>query len=150
MKAPKRYFLPKRNPKTHAEHRREVFWQISVPLVVGILLLLAAVGAIIFSATQSVFELDRWADVSLLWLIMPSLFFALIILIILIGFIYAITLLLRVTPRYTYIVQQYFEIGKGKVSQISNRIIEPIIKARSSWAVVRRVGKLGSRPADEQ
>lgn len=134
-----------RNPKTYAEHRGQVFWQITLPLVIGILLLLGAVAVIILSATQPVTDLGRWADVSLMWLILPSLFFALILLIILIGFVYLISSLLRLIPHYALIVQLSFEAGKNKVSQLSNLSIEPIVRMRSTWASVRYAVRLGKK-----
>lgn len=145
MDTPSRHQYPERNPMTHAEHRREVFWQITLPLVIGILLLLAALAAIIFSVIQPVTDVGRWADVSLMWLILPSLFFALIILVIMIGLVYAVSQLLRIIPRYARIIQLYFEQGKGKVSQLTNLIVEPILRINSVWAAARRAGKLGSR-----
>jgi len=149
MDTSRRTVYPERNPKTHAEHRREVFWQITLPLVIGSLLLLAAIAAIILSATQPVTDVGRWADVSLMWLIMPSLFFALIILVILIGFVYAISLLLRVIPRYACTVQLFFEKGKGKISQITNLIVEPILRIHSIWAAARRATRLGKNEIRE-
>lgn len=128
-----------RNPKTHAEHRREVFWQITLPLLLGILVLLAGVGAIIFSAIQPVTDLERWADVSLMWMILPSLFIALLVLVILSGFVYAVSFVYRLIPRYARIVQLYFELGKSKISQLSNLTIEPIIRLDTLWARVRYV-----------
>lgn len=149
MDGSNRHLLPERNPKTHAAHRREVFWQILLPLLIGFLFVLAAIAAIVFFAAQPASELDRWADVSLIWLILPSLFIALIILVILIGFVYAITLLLRLTPRYARIVQLYFEIGKARISQVSNLTIEPILRIRSLSAVLRRFGRWRSERADQ-
>jgi hypothetical protein len=149
MDAQNQSFHLERNPKTHAEHKREVFWQITLPLLIGILLLLAAVAAIILSATQPVTDLGRWADVSLIWVILPSLFFALILLIILIGFVYLISYLLRLIPRYALIVQHYFELAKNKVSQLTNLSIEPIFRMRSIWAAVRYAATLGRKQKDE-
>jgi hypothetical protein len=134
-----------RNPKTHAEHRREAFWQITFPLLMGILLLLAAVAVIILSATQAVTDVGRWADVSLMWLILPSLFFTLILLALLIGFVYLISILLRLIPHYALILQLYFEAGKNKVRQLSNQSIEPIVRIRSTWAAVRYAARLGKK-----
>lgn len=139
-----------RNPKTHAEHKREVFWQITLPLVFGILLILAAVGAIIFSASQPVTDVGRWADVSLIWLILPSLFFALILIILLAGFIYLVTMLLRFIPRYTVIVQLYFEQARSKISQIANMSAEPLIRLNSVWAAIRYATERGHKPSHDQ
>jgi len=139
-----------RNPKTHAEHRREVFWQITLPLVLGVLLILAVVGAIIFSVTRPVTDVGRWADVSLIWLILPSLFFALIILIVLAGLIYAITFLQRLVPRYTLIIQVYFEKARAKVSQLLNLSTEPILRINSIWAAIRYATERGNKPSKQQ
>ena len=139
-----------RNPKTHAEHRREVFWQITLPLGFGILLVLAAVAAIILSATQPATDLGRWADVSVMWLILPSLFFALILLIILIGFIYLISYILRLVPHYARILQIYVEFWKTKISQLLNRSIEPILRMSSIWAAIRYATGRGRRLEHEQ
>jgi hypothetical protein len=150
MDTPIKSLYPERNPKTHAEHRREAFWQITLPLIVGILLLLAAVAAIILSATQPVADLGRWADVSLMWMIMPSLFFALIMLVIMAGLVYAISLLLRIVPRYAHIIQLFFEQGKGKISQITNLMTEPVLRINSVWAAARRAVRLGKKDVQEQ
>jgi uncharacterized membrane protein YhdT len=149
MDTPRKPVYPERNPKTHALHQREVFWQISLPLVIGILVLVAAVVAIVLSATQPVTDLGRWADVSLMWIILPSLFFALIMLAITIGLVIGVSLLLRIVPRYARILQLYFELGKGKVSQLTNLLAEPILRVKSIWASVRRAGRLGRKEAQE-
>ncbi len=149
MDTAKKIPFPERNPKTHAEHRREVFWQITLPLIISVLLILAAIGAIIFSVTQPATQLERWADVSLMWLILPSLFFALIILVVLVAFVYAITLLLHVTPRFARLVQYYFEIGEAKVRQVTNWLAEPFLRVESFLAVLRWIGRRGKQPVDE-
>src|SRR5512143_3088678 len=115
MDAANKHLLPERNPKTHAEHRREVFWQITIPLVSGSLLILAAIVAIIFFATQPAPELDRWASVSLMWLIFPSLFIVLIMLVVLISIVFAVTVVLQKTPRFARMLQLYAEVAESKV-----------------------------------
>ena len=149
MDTSRRSVYPERNPKTHAEHKREVFWQITLPLVIGILLMLAALGAIIFSVAQPVTDVGRWADVSLVWMIAPSLVFALIILVIMIGLVYAISRLLGIIPRYALIIHLFFERIKGKVSQLTNLMVEPILRINSAWAAARRAGRLGKKEAHE-
>jgi hypothetical protein len=150
MDTQSRFSHLERNPKTHAEHRREVFWQITLPLVFGILLVLAAVIAIILSATRPVTDLGRWADVSLMWLILPSLFFALLLLILLVGFIFLCSFLLRLVPHYAHILQIYFELAKTKISRLANGSIEPILRISSIWAAMRYAIGRGTRREHEQ
>ena len=148
MEAPKKIVLPERNPLTHAQHRKDVFWQITIPMMVGILLVLIAVTVVLLSATHATTNLSRWADVSLIWLILPSLLIAFIFLIILIAFTYLITVVLRITPPYAHLIQLYFETGKYKISFYSDKITEPFIKTRSMWAVIRHPGRYGKHSPD--
>jgi len=148
MDTPNKLMVPERNPLTHAKHKREVFWQILLPMLIGVLLVLTVAFVIIFGF-QSSSDLSRWADVSTIWLILPSLFITLIFLIILSAFVYLITFVLRITPRYTLIVQLYFEIAKHKVTYYSNRITEPIIKTKGIWAVVRHPGRFVKHPVQD-
>lgn len=145
-----RSFLLERNPKSHAEHKREVFWQITVPMLVGILVILAAVGAIIFSATQPVMDVERWADVSLMWLILPSLFFALLFFFLLAGLIYAVIYIMHVIPHYTLVIQLYLEKARGKISQLANMGVEPILRISTIWAAIRYATERGKKPAHDQ
>jgi hypothetical protein len=138
-----------RNPKTHAEHRREVFWQITLPMLLGILLILAVVGLIIFLTIQPVTDVGRWADVSLIWLILPSLFLAFLLLIILIAFIVLVSYILRLIPPYALIVQLYIEQFKGKLAQIFNLSVEPILRMKTIWTAVRYATRLGKKEAQQ-
>jgi hypothetical protein len=138
-----------RNPKTHTEHRREVFWQITLPLVIGILLVLAAVAAIIVSTVQPVSDVGRWADVSLMWLILPSLFLAFILLVILIGLIVLASYLLRMIPPYALVVQLYIEQAKDKISEFFNLSVEPILRVKTIWAAARYATRLDKKEADK-
>ena len=138
-----------RNPKTRAEHKREVFWQITVPLVVGILIILAAVGAIVFFTVQPVTDVGRWASVSLMWLILPALFFAFLILALLAGLIFAISYLIRKLPHVTLVIQLYFEQARSKVSQVLDMTTSPIIRINSLWAAIRYATERGRKPNGE-
>jgi len=93
-----KFQVPERNPATHAIHRREVFWQITFPLIIALLLILGLVGVVIFAGFQGLGEVSRWADVSLIWLLLPALVVVLVMLLMLSGVVYLITRLLAI-PR---------------------------------------------------
>jgi hypothetical protein len=149
MQNTNKLILPERNPVTHARHRREVFYQITLPLLIGLLLLIVFFVFILLTVTQGGSTLQRWADVSLIWLIIPALFFTLIILVMMGAFIYLITFLLRLIPGYAHIGQMYLEMVKTRVGKITDLIVEPFLRTRSGWAVLRQAGKLGRHPLDE-
>jgi len=149
MDSPNKIVLPERNPETHAEHKREVFWQITIPMGIGVLLVLLATFGVVVAATQPVSELSRWADVSLIWLIIPALFVGLIFLAVIAGIIYLIIIVLQMTPRYARLIHNYLEIGKHKLFRISDQITGPIVKTKGIWAVVRHPGKFVNRQQDD-
>ncbi|MEJ2708752.1 MAG: hypothetical protein P8074_14145 [Anaerolineales bacterium] len=123
--------LPERNPETHEAHRREVLWQVMVPLIVGVLVLLALA---VLSATGGTEQVSRWGDVSLIWLILPMLLVALIFLVITAGLAYGVIWLVRVLPGYARQLQALFETLAVKVKQVSDLAAEPFIRIHSFMA----------------
>ena len=85
-----------RNPVTREKHRREVFWQITIPLVIALIIVIAL--AILIPVVGTHDSVSQWADVSLIWLIVPQMFLALITLLILIVLVYVLAGLLKVLP----------------------------------------------------
>jgi hypothetical protein len=123
--------LPERNPETHKAHRREVLWQVTVPLIGGVLVLLALA---VLSATGGTEQVSRWGDVSLIWLILPMLLVALIFLVITAGLAYGVIWLVRVLPGYARQLQALFETLAVKVKQVSDLAAEPFIRIQSFMA----------------
>jgi hypothetical protein len=133
--------IPERNPLVHDEHRRDTFRQIYLPLIIGIVLVLIVVAAIIILAAHSLSNLNRWASVSIIWMILPTMLIALILLIVALGLLFGVTRLLGILPGYSKIVQSYFSQAEGVVSHISDKTVEPFLRLRSAWAVTRRSSK---------
>jgi ABC-type sugar transport system permease subunit len=134
-----------RNPQTAAQHRRESFWQIIFPLLIAVLVIIALLVGVIFSATQPASEVGRWADVSLIWLIAPALVFVFLFLVILAGLVYAVSLLLGKLPHYAAIAQYYMQLVASKAHHYSNLAAEPIVKTETFWAAVRWIGRRGKK-----
>ena len=126
-----KFQLPERNPATHAAHRREVFWQITFPLIIALIMILGLVTGVIFAGFKGVGEVSRWADGSLIWLLLPALVVVLVMLFILSGVVYLITRLLAVLPGYARLAQNFFYLVQVRVKSISDKLVEPVLKLRS-------------------
>ena len=126
-----KFQVPERNPATHAIHRREVFWQITFQLIIALLLILGLVGVVIFAGFQGLGEVSRWADVSLIWLLLPALVVVLVMLMMLSGVVYLITRLLAILPGYARLAQDFFYLVQVRVKSISDKLVEPVLKLRS-------------------
>lgn len=124
-----------RNPETYQKHQKEVLWQITIPLIAGlVILLLLMVGSVSSAINQS-----RIADISLIWIILPNLAMALITLIILVGLIYGLIKLIGILPYYTQKIQVFFDLIKDRAKNIDDRLIEPIIKGKTTSASLRKL-----------
>ena len=139
---PERPVLPPRNPTTHAKHRREVLWQITVPLLVVLILLLGLVGLVIWSGVQANPEVGRWADISLVWLIVPVIILSFIFLLLLSAITFGVIKLIQVLPPYARLAQDFFLRIQARVTGISDRLVRPIVQTKSAAAAARRLRDL--------
>jgi uncharacterized Tic20 family protein len=124
-------FDKKRNPVTQRAHRKQVFWQITVPLVIAALLIL--VLAILVSAGNSQ-SASLWADISLIWLIIPVMIVSLIFLVVLVGLVYAVIWLVRILPGYAMQAQNFMVMIAYQVERLGNSIVEPILRINAFLA----------------
>ena len=132
---------PEPNPLTQRQHRKEVLWQITVPLVVGVLLLLAACIGVPYGGATNTIMVDRLASVSIIWLIIPMMVIALIFLVITSGLAYGLMRLNGILPVYTRKLQDVFVLIETRVKRAADAAAEPIIKVQSTLArlqVLRR------------
>jgi hypothetical protein len=105
-------------------YRHQRFWQIILPIVLFSLLIVVAGGFTIIADG----ELNRlWADVSIIWLVAPLLFLAIIFLAILIGMIYLLYMLTKGTPRITRKIQNIFTRIEQETCRVSNSAVKPVV-----------------------
>lgn len=131
-----------RNPLTHARHRKEVFWQISLPIAIGGLILLVFAG---FSLALEAGEASRWADISLIWLIAPAMLMILITLAMLAVSIYVIVKLIQALPYYSLqLLNGLILIGRY-VRQAEDRAVEPFMRIKTFSASARALGRQMTR-----
>lgn len=126
-----------RNPLTYQQHRREVFWQITIPVVVGGVVLLAMALGAVAAALQGVGAINRWSHISLILLIVPTMFIGLIVMIVMAAMIYLLTLLLARTPYLASRLQNIFVLLGIRVEKSSRAFAEPFMRLSSFSASLR-------------
>lgn len=125
--------LPERNPVTHEAHRREVLWQVTVPLIIGIVAILVLAFLAARGATDNV---SRWADISLIWLILPMLFITLIFILLVGAIAYGVIWLVRKLPVYARRAQDLVASLVALTRRLGDAVVEPIIRIRSYRAAM--------------
>jgi ABC-type antimicrobial peptide transport system permease subunit len=125
------------NQKTYKKHQREVLWQITLPFLLGVILLLAAGVLVILTGIQSSGQTSLWADISLIWLLIPGILFTFIFLALMSALVYGLVRLNRILPVYTKKLQNIFEMIHQKVKKIMDTAASPVIKVSGFRAALR-------------
>jgi hypothetical protein len=117
---------------THAsyqQHRRQRLWQILVPVLAGCLLTLAAgVWVVLLAAgVGSGVGVSQGADVAMIWIILPLMVSAVLMILVLIGLVIAFTHILKALPGYSRMAQSYVSMFGDKIQRASLKITVPII-----------------------
>lgn len=120
------------------DHRRQVFWQISAPLAVAVLIL-GFLGYLASASTFSNFESGtKYSSISLIWILLPWLLIAFVTIIISAALIFGISRLLSIIPAYALKAQIFIEFLVGKVVYYNDKAAEPVIHIHT-WLVSLRV-----------
>ena len=127
--------LPKRpRPLPDPKHRKQIFWQIWVPLCVSILVILFLAVLTSVSATTNNPTVTKWSNLSLIYMITPVLIVGFVFLAVLGGIVYGLARLLDILPVYTRIVQGFFRQMVVFFRTWSDKTIQPILAIKSWWA----------------
>jgi hypothetical protein len=122
--------------QTIRAHKRQLAWQILVPFLVAVLLIIATAALVVASTGSSQ---RTWADVSTIWLIAPLIVFALFLVFMLGFLIYGIAKLLRVAPRYTAKAQFYIAAAAAGTRKVADGAAQPFIWARQAGSVIKSI-----------
>src|SRR4030067_3484354 len=97
--------LQERNPFTYKGPRQQVFWQILIPIVFGVVLVLIFT---VLATRAGSNEASRWADISLILLASFLIVISLVALVVLIFSLFGLRQALRGIPAPTPRVQVFF------------------------------------------
>ena len=125
-----------RNQRTAALIRRDVIWQIALPL--GLAALVVLVIAVLLIAPVGAPVRSVWADISLILLIIPTGLFGLIALALVGGLWYLVFRIWRELPYYAKQAQDFVALATYRVSMIATKITNVILSIRSFAAGVRK------------
>ncbi|PWH13937.1 MAG: hypothetical protein DDG60_09510 [Anaerolineae bacterium] len=123
--------LPRPTHPSYRKHQREFTRQIILPILLVTLLGLGFAGIAIYGAVVNHAGVSLWADIALIWLILPTMVIALIILVLTIGVVYALAKLLGIAPRYTGLVQLYALWLNAEIVRWTEKIVQPVLNFKA-------------------
>jgi hypothetical protein len=123
--------VPRPERESYIKHRREVTRHIIVPIALVTLLgiLIAVLSSVAAAGANPAVSL--WADISIIWLIIPIMLLALLIVALLIAMTQGMKRLLNIAPRYTSLAQAYAYWFNIEVRNWSQKITQPVLTIRT-------------------
>jgi predicted membrane protein len=122
-----------RNPLTHEKHRREVFWQITIPLIIGLAFIADLVALTIVTAAQGG-NVSQAADTSLIFLTIPTMLMAFVVLAVLAALAYGIIWMNKNLPPYFKKAQDAMVRVRDGVRSGADKLTGPVIRFKSMMA----------------
>ena len=115
------------NHFSYQNHRRQFWLQIFLPMIMAILLIFALAILAGIAAFGGSGDSARWAAISTIWLVIPVMFFGLILLALLGGLVYLLARTLQVIPPYTSKAQYYVNRGASEARRFSDMAAQPVL-----------------------
>ncbi len=130
--------LPQPVHESYKKHRRELAWQIILPLALASLLIVALIVLINVATFNEGGDVGRWAAISTIWIIIPLMVIGLVLLVVLAALVYGMKRLLDITPMYTGLAQDYVHKAAGYIRRAADMAVRPVLFLDGIGASVRR------------
>jgi hypothetical protein len=136
MTLPNRPQNPQPNPVTQAAHKKQMTWQVYVPLIFCTAILIT--GAV-FAASSGTQQAGKWASASVIFLILPTAAAGMVWLAITGLMIYGMARLLKIIPPFSAKAQNIFNLISLKTTELSNKTVKPVLGVNGLTAGARRI-----------
>jgi len=131
--------LPQPIHESYKKHRRELAWQIILPMVLTVIGFAALIVLIYFATFEGDGDVGRWAAISTIWIVIPVMLAGLILFALIGALVYLMKRLLDVAPTYTGLAQDYVHLAAGYVRRAADMAVKPVLFLDGVGASVRRL-----------
>lgn len=118
------------------KHHRQTTWQILIPLIIAsVLILFLSIKVVIITSSGTMTGL-HWANISIIWLIIPFLYWGILALVILIAVIYGLSKMIQTLPYYSLKARFYSNHVKQIICCGADQSVQPILTIkgwRAGW-----------------
>ena len=120
--------LPSPEHYSYKLHRRQVISQVLLPVILAGLLFIGMIVLVSLATFRGGGDVNRWAAISTMWIVIPIMVAGLIFLVLFIGLIYLMARILSVLPTYTGLAQGYVFRIRGHIIHAADLAVKPIIE----------------------
>lgn len=129
--------LPQPVHESYKRHRKQFAWQVILPVVLSVVLCIALIVVINVATFRDGGDVARWAAISTIWIVIPTMVGLLIVLAVLGGLVYLMAKLLNIMPTYTGLAQDYTHKAAGYVKRGADAVVKPIFFVDGLGASIR-------------
>jgi len=119
-------------------HRRQLWTQILLPLLAAVIVILAVAVLTGIATFRDNGEVERWAAISTIWIVLPLLAAGLLVLLLFLGLIYGMARLLQLIPPYTGQAQEFLRRVEGYIKRGTELAVKPIFALEGILATFKR------------
>lgn len=127
------------NRSPSADHRRQMLWQVWVPLIAAIIVTLALGILAIVGAVQGSSQVERWGNISAVLVILPMLVVGIVLLAIVGGSAFGVTKLLQKMPSWMLTVQLFMIRLSLMFRRAADSATKPVVATNTFAARVSTV-----------
>jgi len=120
--------LPQPVHESYKQHRKDLMWQIILPMVLSVVLCIALIVLINIATFRDNGDVARWAAVSTIWIVIPIMIGLLIVFALVAGLVYLMARLLNITPSYTGLAQEYVHKAVHYIKRGTEAIVKPVLQ----------------------
>jgi heme/copper-type cytochrome/quinol oxidase subunit 2 len=123
--------------ESYKKHRQEITWQIILPMVLTAILFIALIVFINIAIFRDSADVGRWAALSTIWISIPIIILAVVLLAVLGGVVYLLLRLLQIAPIYTGKAQDTAHKVEGYARRAADAAVKPIIALNGIGASIQ-------------
>jgi hypothetical protein len=120
--------IPQPVHDSYLKHRKQMVWQIILPVALASLLIVALIVLINITTFNQGGDVARWAAISTIWIVVPIMIGMLIFLVLMVGLVYLMKKLLNITPTYTSLAQDYVYKVESYVKRAADALVKPVLQ----------------------
>ena len=135
---------------SYQAHRKQVWQQILLPILLTTVIFIAVIALIINNSMRGNSDVGRWAAMSTIWILLPVLMAGFIFLIILGALIYLMLRLINIIPQYSYQAQRIFHRIESGAKTISKMARKPTLLAQALTQELGTLTKAAIKKAQER
>ena len=124
---------------SYLKHRRELWTKILIPMLLAVAVIVAVATLTGIATFRDNGEVERWAAISTIWIVIPIMGAGLLLLLIFLGIIYGMARLLQLIPPYSGYTQRVVWRIEGYVKRGADMAVKPVLALEGITATLKRL-----------